>query len=239
MTGRSGRTAARGQTSLVVVPVLIALAVTLLRLLGELRGWSPTLFGRDAGGLGAVVGIIWLAPLFGVYFARSLLKSGAGPVTPRKAVVHALWGIAVLMGFGLMAVLLWPPYQVQVIAAAAAALVIVILQVRGWPALGQVLLLYALASRVPVATVMLFAIHGSWGTHYDAFPPGFPLVDPTEKWLWGGLAVQMTLWVGTTVLLGALCGSVTAAVVLARQMPTQLPASTFRSGPRPGRLPGC
>jgi hypothetical protein len=202
---------------LVAVPGLIALAVTLLRLIGELRGWSPTLFGRGAGGLGALVGIIWLAPLFGVYFALRLLKLGAGPASPRKAVVHALWGVGLFMAFGLITFLLWPPYRVQVMTTAAVALGIVILQVRGWPALCQVLLFYALASRVPVAIVMLFAILGSWGTHYDAFPPGFPLVDPLEKWLWGGLAVQMTVWVGITVLLGAFFGSITAAVVLKRQ----------------------
>jgi len=33
----------------------------------------------------------------------------------------------------------------------------------------------------------------------------------------GGLVVQMTLWVGTTVLLGAVCGSLTAAMVPKRQ----------------------
>jgi len=202
---------------LVAVPALIALAVTLLRVTGELRGWSPILFGREAGGLGALVGIIWLAPLFGVYFGLRLLKLGAGPATPRKAVVHALWGVGVFMAFGLITFLLWPPYRVQVMTTAAVALGIVILQVRGWPALCQVLLFYALASRVPVAIVMLFAILGSWGTHYDAFPPGFPLADPLEKWLWGGLGVQMTVWVGITVLLGALCGSITAAVALKRQ----------------------
>lgn len=202
---------------LVAVPALIALSVTLLRLVGELRGWSPVLFSREPGGLGAVVGIIWLAPIFGVYFALRLLKLGAGPATPRKAVVHALWAAGGFIVFALMMLLLWPPFQVQVIAIAAVALGVVMLQLRGWPALGQVLLLYALASRVPVAIVMLFAILGSWGTHYDAFPPGFPLAEPLEKWLWGGLAAQMTVWVGNTVLLGALCGSVTAAVMLRRR----------------------
>ncbi len=55
---------------LIAVPALVTLAVTLLRLCGELRHWSPTLVRSDPGGLGAAVGIIWLAPAFGVYFAR-------------------------------------------------------------------------------------------------------------------------------------------------------------------------
>jgi hypothetical protein len=31
---------------LILVPSVITLAVTLLRLVGELQGWSPTLFNR-------------------------------------------------------------------------------------------------------------------------------------------------------------------------------------------------
>jgi len=46
---------------LIAVPALVTLAVTLLRLFGELQHWSPMLFRRDPGGLGAVVGMIWLA----------------------------------------------------------------------------------------------------------------------------------------------------------------------------------
>lgn len=88
------------------------------------------------------------------------------------------------MAFGLISFLLWPRFQVQVITGAAMALGIVMLQLRGWPALGQVLLLYALAARMPVVIVMLFAILGSWGTHYDAFPAGFPLTGSLEKWFW-------------------------------------------------------
>src|SRR5881409_1708216 len=42
---------------LVRVPALITLGVTLLRLIGELQGWSPALFSRQAGGGGALVGI--------------------------------------------------------------------------------------------------------------------------------------------------------------------------------------
>ncbi|HND21986.1 MAG TPA: hypothetical protein PLB18_21640 [Acidobacteriota bacterium] len=199
---------------LVTVPALITLGVTLLRLIGELQNWSPVFFSREPGGLGAIVGIIWLAPLSGVYFALKLLKQGDGPTTYQRAVGHAVLGFGLFIAFGLAMLFFWPPYQAQVIGGAVVALGIVLLQLRGWPELGQVMLLYAFTARLPVVIVMLFTILGSWGTHYDAFPSGFPLVNLWERWLWGGLVVQLTLWVGNTVFLGALCGSVAVAVRL-------------------------
>jgi hypothetical protein len=208
---------------LVVAPAVLALAVTILRLVGELNDWSRVLFRRDAGGLGALVGVIWLAPFVGVHFALRLVRQGHGPTQPRRAIVHALLGVAAFLAFGLVALRLWPPYLVQVAAGAAVAALVVALQLRGWPSLGRLLLLYALASRGPVALVMLFAILGSWGTHYDAFPPGFPIEDPLERWFWGGLVVQMTVWVGNTVLLGAVAGSIAAAPAMKRQVEPPAP----------------
>ena len=64
---------------LVLVPAVITLAVTLLRLVGELQNWSSTLFNREAGGGGALIGIVWLVPIFGVYFALRLAREGEGP----------------------------------------------------------------------------------------------------------------------------------------------------------------
>jgi hypothetical protein len=61
---------------LVAVPALIALAVTLVRLVGELSGGSQLLFNREAGGPGALIGIVWLIPILGVYFAIRLIGSG-------------------------------------------------------------------------------------------------------------------------------------------------------------------
>ncbi len=45
---------------LILVPAIVTLAVTLLRLVGELQDWSPRLFSKEAGGGGALVGIAWL-----------------------------------------------------------------------------------------------------------------------------------------------------------------------------------
>lgn len=44
-------------TSLILIPALLTLAITLLRLAGELLNWAPALFNKAAGGGGALVGI--------------------------------------------------------------------------------------------------------------------------------------------------------------------------------------
>ena len=54
---------------LIAVPAAITLAITALRLTGEMLHWSPRFFSREAGGGLAVVGIAWLVPLFGIWFA--------------------------------------------------------------------------------------------------------------------------------------------------------------------------
>lgn len=199
------------RVGLLAVPIGITFGVTMLRLIGELQGWSPRLFSREPGGLGALVGIIWLAPIVGIYFGRRLRTAGQGPTSMRWALLHVLVAMAVFVGWGLVNAMLWPPFQVQVLGAAASSVVVVALQLRGWPALGKLLLGYAIGARLPVVVIMLMAIVGRWGTHYDAFPEGFPLTEPLEIWLWGGLLVQMTFWVGATVLLGAIGGAVGAA----------------------------
>jgi hypothetical protein len=85
-----------------------------------------------------------------------------------------------------------------------AAIVGAVLGYRAWPTLGRTLLAYALAARIPVALVMLFAIFGNWGTHYDVAPPGLPPMAPFPKWVLIGLLPQMSIWIWFTVVIGGL-----------------------------------
>ena len=62
--------------ALVRTPVLITLAVTALRLLGALGGLPDFLVNREAGGTGAIIGIVWLAPIFAFWFGRQHARSG-------------------------------------------------------------------------------------------------------------------------------------------------------------------
>src|SRR2546426_2025262 len=72
-------------TRLIFIPSVITLAVTLLRLIGELQHWSPVLFNPAAGGGGAIMGITWLVLIFGIYFALKLFNAGEGPARIGKA----------------------------------------------------------------------------------------------------------------------------------------------------------
>src|SRR2546428_10614575 len=85
-----------GIMKVILVPSLITLGVTILRVVGELQNWSAVLFGKGAGGGGAIVGITWLPIIFGVYFALKLLGAGAGPASLGRT--FAFWGL----GLGLL-----------------------------------------------------------------------------------------------------------------------------------------
>jgi hypothetical protein len=198
---------------LILVPALITLAVTLLRLTGELLHWSPTLFNAAAGGGGAVVGITWLVPVFGIYFGLKLARAGlAGATGP--AVGFALLGLLIMPIGGFAAVKLGVPQQSLVLLGIFVVLSVIgaVIAYRGWPALGRVLLAYGLAARVPVALLMLAAMLGNWGTHYDVAPPDFPAMSPFAKWVVIGLVPQMTIWIWFTIAMGALLGAIAAAV---------------------------
>jgi hypothetical protein len=198
---------------LVLMPAVITLAVTLLRLAGELLHGPRWLFSPAAGGGFALVGIAWLAPVFGIYFALRLARAGRAPksatIAWQCAALGILFVLVVALGAGRIpianpylkaALLLWLP-----VAAGAA------LQLFAWPELGRTLLAYALTARAPVALLMLFALMGNWGTHYDAIPEGFPESGLLFKYVWLGFLPQMVFWVGFTILTGSLFGSIAHA----------------------------
>jgi hypothetical protein len=156
---------------LILVPALITLAVTVLRLVGELMRWSPTFFSREAGGAGAIVGIVWLVPVFGVYFARKLLAAGLGPAGAGRALGQAFLGLLFVPAAIFAAQAMKLPFLAVLPLLAVASLAAAFVAFRGWPALGRVLGAYALAARIPVAALMLVAMMANWGTHYEAGPP--------------------------------------------------------------------
>lgn len=83
---------------LILIPALITLGVSILRLVGELQNWPTLLFSREAGGGGAIVGISWLPIFFGIYFALKLAGAGAGPASLGKAFGFTALGLVLMVG---------------------------------------------------------------------------------------------------------------------------------------------
>jgi hypothetical protein len=194
----------------VFVPFLITLAVTVIRLLGELNQWSRFWFNPEPGGGGAPIGIVWLVPIFGLYFGWKLGKSRQAPASVLKPVLSAIAGFVVIALTGLIGSRLkLSPLALELLFGVA-SIVGGYIAYRSWPSMGRIQLAYGLAARVPVAILMLFAISGNWGTHYDLPPPGFPGMSLFPKWIVIGLIPQMTVWIAFTIIVGILFGAIIA-----------------------------
>lgn len=210
------------------VPALITLAVTVLRLVGELQHWSPKFFSTEPGGGAAVVGVSWLPIIFGPYFAVKLANAGDGPASNGKAIGLALASLPVLVlgGFLLFqgysngrAVLTLVGFAVMLFAALVAR--------AGWRALGSTLIGYAFAARIPVLIVMFLAMKQGWATHYSAIDPRLASAPFWKQFVEEALLPQMLMWVGFTVVVGSIFGTVAAAV--ARRKPAVEAAGTAAS----------
>ncbi len=207
---------------LIMVPALIALAITIIRLVGELAGGPPLLFNREAGGGGALIGIAWLVPIFGAYFAVKLVRQGFGPASAGRVIGLAvgglvIGGVAILLAFALtgdpnVSVSFGEAIGFQ-LGIAIASLVVVLILRKGWPAFFQTMLSYAFASRIPVLIVMLIAMIGDWGTHYELGPAGYPEMGFVTNFILIALFPQMTFWIMFTMVFGTLCGGIAAALV--------------------------
>ena len=204
---------------LIVIPAVITLCVTLLRLAGELSHWSTRWFSPETGGIipsgwSFLIGVTWLPIPFGAYFALKLLHNGMGPRNVGAAVVYSLVGVGI-MCVGYLGVPLalrylhaqWPRGLVFIwLYMVTAAMV----QLPGWYRLSRTLLYYGFASRIPIVIVMFMALHGNWGTHYDYV--GMPPEVHEAGFFWLALGPQLIFWTSFTVVLGMLSGSVAAAL---------------------------
>jgi len=195
---------------LILVPALITLAITALRLVGELAQWNPTFFSRQAGGGAAIVGIVWLVPVFGVYFARKLVAAGQGPTAPGRALGRALLGLLVVPASAFLGRALNLAFPGAIAVIGAFSVLAALIAFRGWPSLGRVLVAYGLAARIPVALLMLVAMMANWGTHYELGPPDMPPMGLLARWFLIGLVPQLTFWIAFTVVVGLIFGSVAA-----------------------------
>lgn len=203
---------------MILIPAVITLAVTLLRLVGELQGWPTLLFNRNPGGGGGLVGIVWLVPVFGIYFALKLAKAGERTQSLGKAA--GVVGLAILLFAGSFAVSIASNFTNTFLMLVAEAMVIMamLIPLWGWRELSKALLAYAYLARIPVAIVNFLSLRGSWGTHYEGAPPGFPDMPFWPKYFVIGFLPQVTAWIAFTVMVGSLFG-IAAVAILRRKAP--------------------
>jgi hypothetical protein len=203
-------------TSLITIPALITLGITILRLVGELEHWPKPWFSAAPGGGGAIVGISWLPIIFGPYFALKLAGAGDGPSSTGRAMGFTILGLELFILAGLLAGVSFEHHPILTLVAFLVMLEAAFLPGIGWGLLGKALLAYAFAARIPVLIVMFFAMRGhgghGWGTHYDAVGPMFAQASFARKFVYEAILPQMTLWIGWTVVLGAILGVVVAAL---------------------------
>jgi hypothetical protein len=209
---------------LILIPGLITLAVSVLRLVGELQHWSSVWFNRSMGA--SIIGIVWLAPIFGIYFALRLSNPEQRPKSFPKAIGYAFLGALILVVLAFARSLLGVEHSIygRLLYGWAIFVAGALVAWRGWPALFKTLLAYGYFARVPVALIMFFAYRGNWGTHYDAVPPDVPALGLLAKYLWLGFFPQLVLWVAYTILSGMLVGTLVAGIARLVKLDRQVAA---------------
>lgn len=206
-----------GVLSLVLIPALVSLVVTVLRLVGELNGWNATLFGNAAPGTKTaqgLFGISLLIPIFGFWFGLRLRTLTDQPASVGRSALILLIGVGVMIG-GMWALakadLVAFPKEEQPVVAKGFGYMLGLMAVSAgvavaaWPRLGLTLLVYAVLARIPVIVITWLAVDGAWDTHYAKPAPG--LLPPEGVGTFAFLAMpQYTFWIVVTMLFGGLFG---------------------------------
>jgi len=197
---------------LIAVPAFISIGVTALRLVGELLHWPKPLVNSDVCGK-AILGVVWLVPIFAIYFAVKLFHGGNAPqrfVWPMVLVISALAlklaGTFLMESHGMT-------YAPRLSLNFIVTLIGLVLSALAWPALSKALLVYGYLSRIPIAIVQYLAMRGHWGTHYDALDPGFPPIGFWPTFLRVSFVPNIFFMEAYTVIVGALVGIVAVTVL--------------------------
>lgn len=213
----------RGTLSLVLVPALLTLFVTIVRLVGECSDWLPVLFNRngpDPKLQQGLFGITLLIPLFGFWFGFKLRRATGGPANLTSALLQYVIGAGVLAGGFYAALTLgWvvmptaaQPGEVVGMGIVLGLLgAVFLVALTAWPRLSSTLLVYALLARLPVVAITFVAVANDWGTHYEKLPPHFRLPEGMDKAMFLSMP-QLVFWPVVTMLVGGLCGCLGAAL---------------------------
>ncbi len=201
-----------GMGRLILWPAAITLVVELVRLAGELNQWSPLYFGRAAGGGFALVGIVWLVPVFGIYFGWRLAQVGRGGSAGRILGFSGLALLVLLVG-AVLAEMVAGNEVLSIVIIGAIAIISIVVTRLGSTDLFALLLAYGFAVRIPLVVIYFLAFALGWDTHYSAVSPGFPFTGWFTQWLVLGVVPQLTFWIAFTLVFGSLFGGLTLLVV--------------------------
>jgi hypothetical protein len=162
------------------------------------------------------VGISWLPIIFGPYFALKLAGASDRPSSAGKAIGFAFLGLVLLFLGGWVAEVSFAHHPNVALIGPLLMLASAFIPGIGWRSLGNTLVAYAFAARIPVLIVMFLAMRGNgglgWGTHYDVVGPTFAHASFARKFFYMAILPQMTLWVGWTVIVGSIIGVIIAAI---------------------------
>lgn len=190
---------------LILVPALIAVAVTALRAFGEVHHWPEPIVNSAVCGK-AILGVVWLVPIFGTYFALRLFRAGSQPKFLVRAVILAIASLLLKLGGTFVMERPGLGYVTRVSLNLAVTALALGLQAVAWPDLFKALLMYGYASRVPIAVVAFLAMSGHWGTHYEALDPGFPQIGFWPTYVRVSLIPNIFFMEAYTVIVGGLLG---------------------------------
>jgi hypothetical protein len=165
------------------------------------------LFNREAGGGGSLIGISWLVPIFGVYFAVRLARMGYMPRGIGRVFGLVVLALVVDIAITAVPVIMKSPFVMVLAVSGIASVIGIVIAYRAWPMLAQILLAYGFLARIPVVIISLIAMSQHWGTHYEKAAPEFPKMSLLPTFLWTSLVPQLTLWIAYTVIFGLIFGA--------------------------------
>jgi hypothetical protein len=205
-------------TKPILVAALISLAITLLRLYGEVHDWSPAIFSKKPGGGGSPLGVDWLIPILGIWFGIRLKRGGQGPENPKRAFLVAIVALVILVGCFAFTnpEAPTPSPTVKIAIITVASLLAGVAVFSTWKRLGGALVVYAYLAHLPVLVVMYVAMQQNWGTHYEKGFPGLPEMEFTTRFLVIAVLPQLVTWIGMTAFLGGFLGQIAAFFAHAR-----------------------
>ena len=198
-------------TTAIGISACVALAVNLVRFLGEREHWAPAIFNTSPGGGGSPLGITWLVLVFGFWFGRVLAQNGHRPAvsTGRALLLHVL-GVLVFVGVFALAFNLDVDWRTRAFIVNPGAVAAGMLALLAWRRAYVVNLVAGLLARAPVLLIQYVSVQQGLDVHFAKGPPD----SPPEDALFLVTMAQTFSWpFGFTVLVGGFFAVLGAATV--------------------------